>query len=263
MNKPFTERVSAMRWTWVVCLLLLMLGIAQDFFHSYTKNYNFYTSESLLFNSFWLLFIPFIALLNYYFGKKREQPKTAEIFLVSLSLFFAHLLSFCLFVNIVSGLLFNHSFDIDMVFSYAVSNRMTVSILIFGIAAVLIKIGNSQRPDLNANISVKELDILVVNHGKTSKTISIKDVLYFRAEMPYIAIITAEGKYLYQGTLKAVQDKLDQQAFIRIHKSTIVNARFVASFESRKNGDYDLKMSNGDEVRLSRNYLTAFRKVFQ
>ena len=42
--------------------ILLILG--KDMLHAVVADYDFYFSESLLFGSFWLLFIPFI-VLNY------------------------------------------------------------------------------------------------------------------------------------------------------------------------------------------------------
>ena len=72
------------------------------------------------------------------------------------------------------------------------------------------------------------------------------------AATPYISIHLEKRKYLYSETLKTICDQLDNNTFIRIHKSTIVNISKVRSFKSRLNGDYDLLLTDGSSLRLSR-----------
>jgi two-component system LytT family response regulator len=57
-------------------------------------------------------------------------------------------------------------------------------------------------------------------------------------------------------------DQLDSR-FVRIHRSTIVNIQSVSKWTSRGNGDYDLLMSEGTLLRLSRNYAQAFREAME
>ncbi|WP_250629758.1 LytTR family DNA-binding domain-containing protein [Aureibaculum algae] len=57
--------------------------------------------------------------------------------------------------------------------------------------------------------------------------------------------------------------QLDNKAFIRVHKSTIVNFNKVASFKSRLNGDYDIFLKNGVKLRLSRTYVANFKSNFK
>ncbi|WP_141655482.1 hypothetical protein [Roseivirga seohaensis] len=41
-----------------VLTLVLLVGLGQDFLESELQDYSFYINESLLFNSFWVLFLP-------------------------------------------------------------------------------------------------------------------------------------------------------------------------------------------------------------
>ncbi len=95
----------------------------------------------------------------------------------------------------------------------------------------------------------------------SKKIIEQSEILYLYAEKPYIAIHTGSKTYLHSSTLKSIIHHLDP-AFLRIHKSIIVNTCAVVSYKSRQNGDYDLCMSDGTELRLSRNYAAAFKEAF-
>lgn len=43
-------------------------------------------------------------------------------------------------------------------------------------------------------------------------------------------------------------------SFIRVHKSVIVNTAHIKELQSLMNGDYIIRLKNGQEVKLSRNY---------
>jgi two-component system LytT family response regulator len=47
---------------------------------------------------------------------------------------------------------------------------------------------------------------------------------------------------------------LNSQIFLRVHRSAIVNKNHITELKSRKNGDYDGVLTNGQSVRFSRHY---------
>ena len=104
---------------------------------------------------------------------------------------------------------------------------------------------------------------LIVTDGNKRTIIDVADVLFFSARPPYIHIHHKAKGYLYRETLKSLSSKLDSGLFIREHKSAIVNMMKVQSYKSRLNGDYDLTMVDGTEIRLSRNFAPAFKEKFE
>ena len=102
---------------------------------------------------------------------------------------------------------------------------------------------------------------LIVNSGKLSTKINLAEIIYIKSATPYIMIYLANKNYIHSDTLKSIMTRLDQR-FFRIHKSCIVNIEHVITFTSRLNGDYDLTLQNGVELRLSRHYAEAFKSVF-
>jgi DNA-binding LytR/AlgR family response regulator len=98
--------------------------------------------------------------------------------------------------------------------------------------------------------------------GNKRTYISTRDISVISSNPPYINIHHPAKKYMHKGTLKSVSEKLDNAIFVRVHKSTIVNITKVQSYRSRLNGDYDLLMHDGTELRLSRNYASKFKSQF-
>lgn len=99
-----------------------------------------------------------------------------------------------------------------------------------------------------------------IKTGNEFKKILLSEIRYFQSESPYIRVQTQDKSYLHNATLKEMELLLDPNIFIRIHKSTIINLNFMDSYVSRNNGDYDIKMTNGDILRLSRNYASSFKE---
>ncbi|EQD63629.1 response regulator in two-component regulatory system, partial [mine drainage metagenome] len=67
--------------------------------------------------------------------------------------------------------------------------------------------------------------------------------------------VHAEGDtHILRGTMKELEGILDPRMFQRVHRSTIVNLRFVKSLRAHMNGEYFLTLDGGQELKLSRTY---------
>ncbi|MBL0146556.1 MAG: LytTR family transcriptional regulator [Chitinophagaceae bacterium] len=106
------------------------------------------------------------------------------------------------------------------------------------------------------------ISTFLVTDRNRKTSIAISEILYFSANPPYINIHLKDNKYLYNETLKSISIKLDPEQFVRVHKSTIINIKMVVSYTTRLNGDYDLTMKNNIQLRVSRNFATDFKNLF-
>ena len=60
--------------------------------------------------------------------------------------------------------------------------------------------------------------------------------------------------------LSVLQDKLNDNVFIRVHRSSIININKVR--ELKKYGkSYNVTMENGDVVKVSRGYVDNIKKL--
>jgi two-component system, LytTR family, response regulator len=103
------------------------------------------------------------------------------------------------------------------------------------------------------------LQQLMIREGRNMVFIPIKDVQFLQSSSPYLKVQLAGRHYLHMETLRSMALKLDPTAFVQVHKSTIVRRDAVREMKSRANGDYDLILENGQQVRLSRRYVAAFK----
>jgi DNA-binding LytR/AlgR family response regulator len=65
--------------------------------------------------------------------------------------------------------------------------------------------------------------------GEEVHQVPIEDVLYFQAQDKYTAVLAREGEFLIRTALSDLARQLDPEIFAQVHRSTVVNLRFVAS----------------------------------
>lgn len=87
-------------------------------------------------------------------------------------------------------------------------------------------------------------------------------IVSIQAERDYASIRTDSGEYLYGESLAALEKKLDQAEFLRIHRSAIVRVAAVSRLKSTSPGSLTAVMSDGSEQRIGRTYLKAVRQRF-
>ncbi|MGE5424663.1 MAG: LytR/AlgR family response regulator transcription factor [Syntrophothermus sp.] len=83
--------------------------------------------------------------------------------------------------------------------------------------------------------------------------IPVSEIIYIQAEDDYVMIHTATNKYLKEKTMKYFETHLEQGKFIRIHRSYIVNADFIARLELYDKENYAVIMKNGASLKASIN----------
>ena len=101
--------------------------------------------------------------------------------------------------------------------------------------------------------------ILVQSQNKLI-TISLKDVIRIEAYGDYSKLITKEKTYLSNYGISTLEEKLDNAIFIRVHRSSIINLDKVKEL-NKYSKSYDITMTNGDVVRVSRGYMENIKKL--
>ncbi|MFK7970481.1 MAG: LytR/AlgR family response regulator transcription factor [Bacteroidia bacterium] len=100
---------------------------------------------------------------------------------------------------------------------------------------------------------------IFVQHGNHLKAINARDIIWLEAEKDYTWIITAEKRYLSSYGMGQLEDKLPKSQFVRVHRSSIVSLEHIDEID-KHSASYDLRMANGDAVRVSRSYLDEIKK---
>ena len=244
-----------------VFLFIAGITIFQDFLESKRSGYAFHLNESLLFKTVWFLFVPILMTL-YRRLKKETLEGVSRVFIFIISPLLVHLFILPFIATVLSLFFFEGRYDIFKFFSYTMANDFYKLIIVYTSFVLGSKYFSNRT--LNTAIAERKFssDTIIINNGKDNVIVNVQDIVQITAATPYISIHLDNKKYLHSETLKSICERLDTNIFIRIHKSTVVNISKVISFKSRLNGDYDLQLTNGDCVRLSRTYATDFKKQF-
>ena len=84
-----------------------------------------------------------------------------------------------------------------------------------------------------------------------------EDVDWFEAAGNYVRLHVADRSHLIRSTMSAIEDRLDPQQFVRIHRSTIVNVDRIKEIQPWAGGDYLAILKSGQQLRISRGYRDA------
>ena len=277
-QRQFTPSKILWQVLYVGLVGIVAITVLQDFIHSRLNSYSFYISESLLYKTVWILFLPLLFLQF----RVLKTTKIKFAFRVSLAILLPikiHLLLTPLMVWFVSATFYSHTYSFPAIFKYTLSEDFYKLLIVYSLSAIIhtyyakkakfkplwfkdespitIQISSAMEDKAETH-----LEKIVVSNGRNYVSIATDDILYLTAATPYISIHLQNKRYLYSATLKSISEKLDTNCFVRVHKSAIVNLSKVISYKSRLNGDYDLLLENGDKIRLSRNYTENFKKLF-
>jgi two-component system LytT family response regulator len=91
----------------------------------------------------------------------------------------------------------------------------------------------------------------------------IAEILWIGAEENYIRIATAKDSYLLRAMISSMEEKLDPAMFVRVHRSAIVNLRFVKEIRAQTRGDFEVVLTNGHRVAMSRGYYARIRSLLK
>ncbi len=83
----------------------------------------------------------------------------------------------------------------------------------------------------NSDSGVFNSESLFVKHNGRIVRVKIEDILYVEAKGDYVVFKTEEKGYVVHTTFKNVENKLDENLFIKVHRSYIVNINKVVDIE--------------------------------
>ena len=95
---------------------------------------------------------------------------------------------------------------------------------------------------------------LALKSQKRISFVEVEDIWYVESEGNFVKFHTKEGVRIGNFTFKQLQDLLDPEKFIRIHKSFMVNIEVIQYLEPYFHGDYFVFLKDGQKLRMSRNY---------
>ena len=100
------------------------------------------------------------------------------------------------------------------------------------------------------------------SQGELTHLIDVADVLFFRADDKYTCVRTASGEHLIRTPIAELAAQLDAQQFWQVHRSTLVNLRFVAGTRRDELSRLFVRLRGFDgELPVSRAYVHLFKAM--
>jgi len=116
------------------------------------------------------------------------------------------------------------------------------------------------EPDRTTAGRIKYLDRLMIKSKDHVSVIPVGEIEWIESAGDYVYVHSSSQKHILRETLSALDQRLDPQKFIRIHRSTIVNVEKVKSLRLNEHSDYDVYLMSGVKLKLSRTYRAHFEE---
>ena len=95
---------------------------------------------------------------------------------------------------------------------------------------------------------------LIVRSVGRIQLIDTRDVDWISAEDDYVCLHLQGKKHLLRQTMSTLEQSLDPENFVRIHRSTIVNIDRITELKPLSHGEYDVVLKDQTRLTASRTY---------
>ena len=84
--------------------------------------------------------------------------------------------------------------------------------------------------------------------------LAVTEIRWIGAEENYVRICTQSETHLLRETMSRLEERLDPQMFLRVHRSSIVNLQYVKEVRTDADGECMVILVNGQKIPMSRSY---------
>jgi two-component system LytT family response regulator len=93
--------------------------------------------------------------------------------------------------------------------------------------------------------------------------LSVDDIRWIEAQENYVKICTGKDSHLLRETIGSLENRLDPNSFLRVHRSAIVNLHHVKEVKNESDGDATVVLKSGEQVPMSRSYRSKIQKLLK
>ena len=116
---------------------------------------------------------------------------------------------------------------------------------------ILEDLNTKDVPGFSNNLFVQKSEKLV--------NLSVQNIVHLEASKDYTIISTKSEQFVSSTGISKLEEKLDPEMFIRIHRSTIINLQKLTEIEKFGSGNLAAHMENGKTFAISRSYAKSIR----
>jgi two-component system LytT family response regulator len=105
------------------------------------------------------------------------------------------------------------------------------------------------------------VDRLPIKINGRIMVVRVTDIDWIEADGDYVSLHVGGKTWLMRETIAAVELRLALSGFVRIHRSTLVNAERVKELRPEDKGEYTVVLNDGTELKLTRHYRTSVERL--
>ncbi|HRJ28746.1 MAG TPA: LytTR family DNA-binding domain-containing protein [Cyclobacteriaceae bacterium] len=90
--------------------------------------------------------------------------------------------------------------------------------------------------------------------------LAVEEIMFLEASGDYTILTTKNDQFVSSSGIGKLEEILNPETFIRVHRSTIININFLKEIEKHFNGGMIVKMQSGKSFPVSRTYAKLIRK---
>ena len=107
----------------------------------------------------------------------------------------------------------------------------------------------------------EERNRVVVKSGNQIRIIPATDIIYIESYDDYVKVFTADDVFLKKKTMNYFEEVLNQQEFLRVHRSVILRLDTILRIEPYEKTSHIAILKNGSKVPLSRSGYSRLKEV--
>ncbi len=108
---------------------------------------------------------------------------------------------------------------------------------------------------------VTAMDRLPIKSNGRIISIRVADIDWVEADRDYVSVHVGGNTWLMRETIAAVELRLALSGFVRIHRSTLVNAERVKELRPQDKGEYTVVLNDGTKLKLTRYYRASVERL--
>ncbi len=93
--------------------------------------------------------------------------------------------------------------------------------------------------------------------------LKVDEIDWVDAAGNYVRIHAGAESHMLRETMGRLEERLDPEKFLRIHRSTIVNIERIRELQQQFHGDYLVVLKNGQRLTLSRSYRDRIQELLE
>jgi two-component system LytT family response regulator len=101
---------------------------------------------------------------------------------------------------------------------------------------------------------------IFVQKSEKLLNLQVDEIMFLEASGDYTILTTKSDQFVSSSGIGKLEEILNPDMFIRVHRSTIININFLKEIEKHFNGGMIVKMHNGKSFPVSRTYAKLIRK---